>query len=230
MSSEAKKEVETFLLEGEKIAAIKYLTERCGFTLQESTLLIDALEKDLRRQPDHADASRRNPRGNKRSATGRATPSGSRTPDIIVYIFAGVGLLLMGVSALLYYQQSDSIRKSDPAKGRVVRLQSGNGSGSAPVVEYTWRGNTYVYVSDTYSSPPAYAIGEVVPIYVRRDNPGDIIIDTFLDRYFLITIFGGMGFLFVSIAYGVMGAYKKPPHPPSSSADARRARSSADAT
>ncbi|HEX8039531.1 MAG TPA: DUF3592 domain-containing protein [Chryseosolibacter sp.] len=209
MSSEAKKEVETFLLEGQKIAAIRYLTETCGFTSQESTLLVDALEKDLRRQPDNTGASPRNPRGTERSGTRAATGSDSRTPEIIVYVFAGIGLLFIGVAALLYYQQSGLIRKSDPAKGKVVRLRTGNGSGSAPVVEYEWRGNKYTYTSATYSSPPAYTIGELVPIYVNRDDPGDIIIDTFLDRYFLITIFGGMGFLFVAIGYGVMGALKK---------------------
>lgn len=209
MSSEAKKEVETFLLEGKKNAAVSYLTEICGFSFREATLLADALETDLRQQPDKATMPPGNLRGYERSGTGPATGHRSRAPDIIVYVFAGVGLLFMGVAVLIYYQQSGTIRKSDPVKGKVVRLQSGNGSGSAPVVQYQWRGNTYTYTSGTYSSPPAYSIGEWVPIYVNRDDPGDIIIDTFIDRYFLITIFGGMGFLFVGIAYGVMGAFKK---------------------
>ncbi len=214
MSSEARKEVERFLLEGKKIAAIRYLADTYDFSLQESTLLVDALEKELQPDRDNADTSPGNLHVHERFSASLDTGSHSRTPEIILYVFAGIGLLFVGVAALIYYQQSRSIQKSDPAKGKVVRLESGNDSGSAPVIEYEWRGNTWVYISSTYSSPSAYSIGEVVPIYVSRDDPKNIIIDTFIDRYFLITIFGGMGFLFVAIAYGVMLINKPPAFAP----------------
>lgn len=48
MTGEAKKEVERFLLNGQKVAAIKYLKDTCNFMLDESKLLVEALEQQMR--------------------------------------------------------------------------------------------------------------------------------------------------------------------------------------
>jgi phosphatidylglycerophosphatase A len=73
-------------------------------------------------------------------------------------------------------------------------------SGSAPVIEYEWDGKKWLYASKTYSTPPAYSVNEQIPIYLNRvKNPGEIIIDTFLGRWFLIALFGFLGLMFFCI-------------------------------
>ena len=62
----------------------------------------------------------------------------------------------------------------------------------APVIEYEWKGKLRSHESHTYSSPPDYKVGEAVSLFVNREDTGDVIIDTFADRYALIV---GLGFI-----------------------------------
>ena len=42
-------------------------------------------------------------------------------------------------------------------------------------------------------------IGERVVLFVRKENPNDVIIDTFLERWLVITIVGAIGAVFVFV-------------------------------
>ena len=57
MSLEARKEVERFLREGKKIAAIKHLQDTYGFTLSQSKMFVDAIEETGSAVPEESEPS-----------------------------------------------------------------------------------------------------------------------------------------------------------------------------
>jgi hypothetical protein len=46
--------------------------------------------------------------------------------------------------------------------------------GGAPVMQYEWRGKKHSYASRTYSSPPEYEVGQIISLYVNREEPDEI--------------------------------------------------------
>lgn len=109
-------------------------------------------------------------------------------------VFAkGIGIFLMVVSVFLlaaaaavYFFQSESIGNSDRVTGTVSGMKSLDTGESAPVIEYEWQGSKRSYESTFYSSPPDYHVGQSVPLFVNREDPDDITLDTFIDRWALI--------------------------------------------
>ena len=82
---------------------------------------------------------------------------------------------------------------------KVVSMQDNGDGMSAPVIEYEWHGKKWVYASTTYTSPPAFSVNEQVPVYVNRQKPDDVVVDTFSERYFGIFVLGVLGVFFVGI-------------------------------
>lgn len=237
MSREAIKEVERFLREGRKIAAIKYLQDSHRLSLNQAKILVNALEpkteisESINISPDEvlkADLKALLESGKKIEAIKKAkdtlglrlpgakvwvedieremnsrgrpvTTDGRNSTNILLWSFTGVGLLMMGIATYVYYNQSRFIQHSDVTKGKVVSLQNNDEDMSAPVIEYEWRGEKRVYTSSTYTSPPAFTVNEEVPVYVNRQNPDDILVDTFSERWLLTFILGCIGSLFVGI-------------------------------
>jgi len=250
MSLQAKKEVERFLREGKKIAAIKHLQDTYGFTLSQAKLLVNHLEDsgdvvaetagpsqaDLK--PDEALKARvkallsggqkiqaiklakdtlrvrlngakvwvedieREMNPNYRLQSGRSLHSGAG--GILLGVFIGLGLLFMGAATYIYFRQAQSIQHSDLIKGKVVSMQQNSEGMSAPVIEYEWHGKKWTYQSTTYSNPPAFSVDEEVPVYVNRQDPDNITVDSFSERWLIIFILGLMGSFFVGIPLLVM--------------------------
>lgn len=242
MTLEAKHEVERFLRNGEKIGAIKYLRDTYGFSLEQSKILVEAMEGSLdpalgnvypdsrkvalnEHEQSHATALLES--GKKMEAVKYAkeklriplreakeivdelersvNPQHHSAPmaygpgRIFLLMFGAVGGLFLGIAGYIFYSQNQSIEKSDLISGQVIDMKV-NGDGlAAPVIAYEWNGQKWLHASSTYSSPPAYEVNEEVPIYVNRHDPEDIVVDTFSDRWFLISLFGFMGFLFTGI-------------------------------
>ena len=238
MTREAQQKVEKFLQNGEKVRAIKYIKDTYGFSLEQSRILVEAIE-------GHAttETASRNAGTDTLSASATARVSellragkkieairyvkdslnvrlkqaktlveeversvhpvrpGSATPAarLVLLLFGIVGLVFVSIAGYLFYSQNRSIQTSDLVPGRVIRLVTQSDGMSAPVIEYRWNGQKWLHASKTYSSPPAYDLDEEVPVYVNRADPSDIIVNTFLDRWFLVTIFGSMGLLFTGI-------------------------------
>jgi ribosomal protein L7/L12 len=261
ISREAKKEVERFLREGRKIAAIKHLRDYYGLSLSQSKVIVEDLEQngddgpvaasfpdgspnadeilkaeikrllaggkkiqaiklakdtlrirlngakvwvdDIEREmnpnhrPLHGVA-----RPYRTGATGRALHSGAG--GILMGAFIALGLLFMGGATYVYLRQSQSIQQSDLIKGKVVSMQQNNEGMSAPVIAYEWHGTKRVYSSKTYSSPPAFSVDEEVPVYVNRQDPDNITVDTFSERWLLMFILSVLGAFFVGIPLLIM--------------------------
>jgi ribosomal protein L7/L12 len=258
ISSEAKKEVERYLLRGQKIEAVKYLRDSFGVTLEEAKILVDTLEGQLNvpndsqqsDSPDHSseqDTALDGPLKAKvisllqvnqkivavkevKEALGvslkealqlvdevqqavqpdfkasQFTSNATRTgATIFKLIFGLIGVTFMLIAVVIYYNQSQTISTSDRVTGHVIDFVYSDG-GSAPIIEYPWQGTTKLYRSTTYSTPPAYDQDEEVTVFVNRNDADDAIVDTFSDRWFVIFIFGLIGFIFTAITTGVIFA------------------------
>ncbi len=68
--------------------------------------------------------------------------------------------------------------------GKVVALIRGTrGSAKAPVFRYSIDGVEYERVGATYSSPPAYEIGEIVTVVYESSSPAEGAIQSFSDQW-----------------------------------------------
>lgn len=129
----------------------------------------------------------------------------------------GIGIFLMvcslvfiSAAAIIYFVQEQSIAGSDEVTGRVTAMQPADHGGTAPVIEYDWRGKKQSYQSPNYASPPDYYVGQTVTLFIHREEPDEITINSFADRYALIVGLGvpGTVLLIVSIVFLYFGRRK----------------------
>lgn len=93
--------------------------------------------------------------------------------------------------------QSNSSKKpgSFPRGGQNRHEWNGRG-GSVPEVRYFVDGKPYVIHGVITTSPPAYSIGEKIPVYYPPGNPEQGVIGSFVELWLFPMIFGGIGLVF----------------------------------
>lgn len=179
LSGDLKTQVTQLLLSNKKMEAIQLVRTQTGEPLKASLDLVENIEKEI------------NP--NFKRSRG-CVGSGFKIMSIFFY---GISFLLLGGAGLTYYYEDESIKKSDLVTGKVTSLEPNNDSDDtdtyAPVVSYTWNGHEKTYRSTMYSYPPAYEVGEEVQLFVNREDPEKVYINSFADRWLPITILGGLG-------------------------------------
>jgi hypothetical protein len=101
---------------------------------------------------------------------------------------------------------SEKLKEAKTAKGRVVKMVSGIGGsgasrqrGSAPVVEFEVDGQTHQIQGKVFTHPPAFKTGDVIDVSYPPNNPADGVIDSFAERWFMPTVFGGVGSVFLIV-------------------------------
>lgn len=104
-----------------------------------------------------------------------------------------VSIMFLAAGGIIYFLQHQSVSRSDRIGGVVTDLKYIDTGGAAPVVEFQWRGNKRSFESTYYVSPPEYTVGQNVFLFVNREDPEDILLDTFSDRFALITGLGVIG-------------------------------------
>jgi hypothetical protein len=93
------------------------------------------------------------------------------------------------------------------ANGTVVDMDESNdddGTTYAPIVDYEVDGQTFEMKSGSYSSPPAYHVGQKVKILYNLADPNQARIDNFWELWLLPIIFIGLAVPFGVIFNGVM--------------------------
>jgi len=94
------------------------------------------------------------------------------------------------------------------ADGTVVDMDKSDSDGStsyAPIIDYVVDGETYEMNSTSYSSPPAYHVGQAVRVAYDRANPSVARIDNFWELWLLPIIFISIAVLFGLIFNIFMG-------------------------
>ena len=139
---------------------------------------------------------------------------GMNVGRLVGTVFLAIGLIVLGVDGFLMYRDYQFQKRAVPATGTladyVTHYSSDDDGGTtlmyASIYEYDYRGKRYTYTSNTSSSSPSGEIGEKVEVLVDPDNPEDITVNTFWERWFIIlflTLFGG---IFAGVGYFVRRA------------------------
>lgn len=126
-------------------------------------------------------------------------------------IFAAVGLVFAIGAAIVFLKDRSFAANGVRAPGTVIEMigsrDSDDGYTYKPVVEFRDAdGQPHVFSSSVSSSPPQYSTGEAVTVIYAPGSPDRAIIDSFVDRYLMPLIFGGLGTLFTIIGFGILFA------------------------
>jgi hypothetical protein len=137
------------------------------------------------------------------SSVGSTYPGGclrSVAKGVAIVIMIG-SLLFIAGAVIIYFIQENAIGNSDRIEAVVTQMKALESGETAPVVEFEWNGKKRSYESTFYSSPPDHQEGEHMFVFVNRENPEKVVLDTFGDRWALIVGLAvpGASFLMISI-------------------------------
>ena len=130
-------------------------------------------------------------------------------PKIFYLAFGGVAFILLSIAAGIYYFNQKAANQFVKVEGVVIRNQF-KGDMARPVISYSWDGKDLLYASNTYTNPPAYERGEKVELFVNPSDPRDVWINTFIERYLVIIIIGGLGCFFLGFLVLFHVVFNKP--------------------
>lgn len=110
-------------------------------------------------------------------------------------LLTALGIFIWRTNQLSDYQQTEgTVVSLERARSMSVRNRN---NGSYPVVRFELEGRSYQFVGGLATSPPAFDIGEKVPVYYSPANPADAIVGSFWQLWFLPILFGSMGTFFM---------------------------------
>lgn len=176
-----REEVKMLIIAGRKIEAVKLVNDQFRKGLKESLAMVDEVQQEI--DPSQIPAS------SKRGCTGNVF-------KIMAVLFGIVAFILFAIAAIGNWGIQDQIDRSDRVKGRVVMLKQTTEGTYTPVISYEQNGDTREFTSTYSSNPPEYAMNEEVYLLVDRENPDNILIDGFTDRWLGIIIIAGIGAFF----------------------------------
>ena len=166
------------LYENKDAEAVRLLQEESDLGYEDAQTYVERLKKSL--------------------GKGTKTPVKTKA-RLLLIVFAGLSGVFWILAITFYITKSEQLEHSVLVEGTVSEVVH-NESGSAPVVSYVYEEKEYQYFSSIYSSPPSYAVGDVVELYVSLDNPQDAMINSFIERWLIIMIFGILALVFDIVA------------------------------
>ncbi|MEM1132634.1 MAG: DUF3592 domain-containing protein [Pseudomonadota bacterium] len=119
-------------------------------------------------------------------------------------IFFFIGLVFLAIGAGLFISDQQFANDAARTTGSIIEINRYNDSEGKtmyrPLVSFRDEtGKEHQFTGSVSSSSPTFSIGEQVEVIYDRDAPAEAIIDTFLQRFFLPLVFGGMGSIFALI-------------------------------
>ena len=126
-------------------------------------------------------------------------------------VFAALGVAFLAGAGWSYLADRSFAAAGAHAQGTVIEMVGGRDSDGdysyKPVVEFRDAdGRRHVFTSNVSSSPPQHAAGERVQVIYAPATPDEAVIDSFLDRFLLPLILGGLGTVFAAIGFGLLFA------------------------
>ena len=115
---------------------------------------------------------------------------------------AGRAALVVGLAGLLvaggfYVRVAYQMGAWERARAEVVDIRTTHRAGDYrhhPIFRFTdASGAAHLYESPLGANPPAWDKGDSVHVYYDPDNPADVLVDTFWQKYLLVVIAGSVG-------------------------------------
>jgi hypothetical protein len=113
-------------------------------------------------------------------------------------VFALIGTVFVGVGGGMGWR-SVQFLGAPQADGVVVAVDRG-----IPTAKYKVKDVEYEVRGAISSKPPAFRVGDKVAVLYNPDKPGDAQIDSFVERWLFLLVFGGLGAVFASIGWGLL--------------------------
>ncbi len=123
-------------------------------------------------------------------------------PRILPIIFGLVGLGLLIAGGIATQHTRNLLAVAEEVPGVVVDYTTSTSDGSStysPVYEYEFEGRTYRH-ERSVSSSGRPTMGDTTTMLIDPEDPSTAKSNTFLDKWFLTTLLGGMGALFSVLA------------------------------
>jgi hypothetical protein len=130
--------------------------------------------------------------------------------SIMKYLACAFGAVFLVIAIASASGTRTFLAEASPARGTVTALVRGRSSSSnsyAPVVRFvTADGETIEFKSNTFSDPPAYAVGQHVDVLYRPLAPSNAMVDDFLSLWASPLMFGALGSIFLAGGVGFIAA------------------------
>ena len=117
----------------------------------------------------------------------------SKSRKYTPYIFMVVSLAAWIAAVVVYINKQNKMENSIITSAQVIKFVVSDGGGFAPILKYEIDGTEYQVTSSMYSNPPAYEPNEIIEIYVSKDDPYDVMINSFTSKWLAVIILAFFG-------------------------------------
>lgn len=202
LTPEQKEHAMDLIAMGDKLDAVRYFQQVLNIDAEQALLLAEKLEEeiDAEESPDLKEFEQQRT---------KLKESGANVGRIVGTLFMGIGMVMLLVVGYLIYSHQQFEKNAKVVKATLTAYQSydsrdDDGSTTTmftPVFEYEFKGTKHTYVSNSSSSSKDYEIGEKVDMMVNPDDPKDVLVDSFMGKWFLPLLLGIMGTVFTGMGY-----------------------------
>jgi hypothetical protein len=122
------------------------------------------------------------------------------------WFMVAIAIIVLTASFFLYRHTHNFVQSASHAQGTVTKMveKPGHDSGTVYYPVYTFqdsRGKQHEIYSSGGSYPPAYKVGDTVPVLYQPDKPENAEIDDFLNVWFFTAMLAGFGL--VDLVFGL---------------------------
>jgi tetrahydromethanopterin S-methyltransferase subunit G len=191
---------------GEKLEAVRYFQQVLAIDAEQALLLAEKLEKEVEPELDQQEFQQK---------AEEMKRSGAKVGRLVGLIFMSIGMVLLVVAGYFVYDHQQFEKTAVTVTGTVVDFHSyvSNNDNSSttmysPIFEYEYEGKKYTHVSTSGSNVKEYDVGEQLDILVNPENPADVLVNSFMEKWFVPALLGFLGTMFTGlgyVAFAVMG-------------------------
>jgi hypothetical protein len=210
LSPEQKEHAVGLIEMGEKLEAVRYFQQTLNITAEQALVLTEKLEQEVESSPLLEEFKALQQEAQQKPGTNLGRLVGG--------IFMSLGFIMLAVVVYLIQSNYQFAQRAIPVKGKVISYDNyesrdddgGSTTMYTPTFQYDFEGKTYTHKSSTSSSSPGYEIDEEVEVLVDPNDPKEILIDSFWEKWFLPVLLGFMGSMFAGMGYLAYRVFGKP--------------------
>ncbi len=185
---------------GNQLDAVRYLQETLDITSDQALILAEKLEEETKSDLEKEFESLKEEMHKK---------PGVNVSRLVGGIFMSLGAIMLVIAVYFLISNYQFSERAIPVKGKVIDYDSyqsrdddgGSTTMYTPTFQYEFQGKTYTHKSSTSSSSRSYEIDELVDVLVDPEEPNEVLIDSFWEKWFVSVLLSGMGITFTGMGY-----------------------------